>query len=93
MDSRDDCRKTAFRYFFAAQESGDLEATIILLESAQQWVRLAASAEAADYGLLAQPNPVAAQRDPSSGGCLLRGAIYKGVADFWTRLSAQPPRH
>ena len=30
MDSRDDCRKTAFRYFFAAQESGDLEATIIL---------------------------------------------------------------
>jgi hypothetical protein len=93
MDTRDDCRKTALKYFLAAEESADPEATIIYLESAQHWMRLAARGKGADYGMLAQADAPAANRDPSSGGCLVRGVIYKGLSEFWTRPSVQSRRH
>ncbi len=93
MDTRDDCRKTALKYFLAAEELGDPEATIIYLESAQEWVRLAARGKGADYGMLAETEVPAASRDPASGGCLVRGVIYKGLSEFWTLPSVQSRRH
>jgi hypothetical protein len=84
MDTRDDCRKRALRCFLAAEQTGDHETMVAYLDSAQEWVRLAAHAEGADYGMLAQPHPMAPNRELSDGGCLIRGMIYKRVIEFWT---------
>jgi DNA-binding transcriptional regulator YiaG len=43
--SRDDCRRRAFEYFIAAEETGDQEQRDALLEGGQKWLRLAAEIE------------------------------------------------
>lgn len=90
MDARDDCRKLALKCFLAAEETSDRETMVTFLDSAQEWVRLAARAEGADYGMLAQPNSIAPNRDPSDGGCLIRGMIYKRLIEFWMGSPAGP---
>lgn len=41
MISRDDCRKRAFEYFLAAEETGDDEKRKALREGGEKWFRVA----------------------------------------------------
>jgi hypothetical protein len=66
MSMRDEYRKTALKYFMAAEETVDPDTVHRLLESGQGWVRVAAAVEGANYRALARCNTGRRGARPSS---------------------------
>jgi hypothetical protein len=56
MSARDEYRKTALKYFSAAEEAADPDTVHRMLESGRGWVRIAAAVEGANYHALARRN-------------------------------------
>jgi hypothetical protein len=54
MSARDEYRKTALKYFIAAEAAADPDTVHRMLESGQGWVRIAAAVEGANYHALAR---------------------------------------